>query len=178
MISIQQIHTADKEHYCFVENLFTTAFPKEERREISLQREYTDHKKHFHNNIILIDEVPVGFIVYWKFDSFFYVEHFAIDATKRDGGYGQKALDALKEQLKSPIVLEVEQPRDEISERRIRFYQRQGYQLWKNEYQQPPYRKKDNYLPMQLMVHGELDCDSDFELIKTTLYKEVYQVEN
>ncbi len=42
---------------------------------------------------------------------------------------------------------------------------------------QPPYREGDNYLPMKLMAKGELDRGTDFELIKRTLYKEVYQIE-
>ena len=178
MISIQRIHTTDKDHYCFAENLLTTAFPKEERRELTLQREYTDHNKLFNNNILLADEDPVGFISYWDFDEFLYVEHFAIDETKRSGGYGKMVLDALKEKLQRPIVLEVELPKNETSKRRISFYQRQGYQLWKKEYQQPPYRKGDNYLPMHLMVQGELSSATDFDQVKETLYKKVYQVEN
>jgi ribosomal protein S18 acetylase RimI-like enzyme len=178
MISIQRIQTTDKNSYCFAEKLLITAFPKEERRELSLQREYTDHNKHFHNNILLADNEPVGFISYWDFDEFLYVEHFAIDETKRSGGYGQQVLSALKEKVQRPIVLEVEMPENEISKRRIGFYQRQGFRLWENEYQQPPYREGDGYLPMLLMVQGELNSQAAFHQVKETLYKKVYGVEN
>jgi len=177
MISIQHIRTTDKDNYRFAENLLTTAFPKEERRELSLQRKYTDHNKQFNNNILLVDEDPIGFISYWDFDDFLYVEHFAIDETKRNGGYGKLVLNVLKEKLQRPIVLEVELPKDEISKRRISFYQRQGFQLWEKEYQQPPYRKGDNYLPMYLMIQGELNNSIDFDQVKDTLYKEVYLIE-
>jgi len=177
MISIQRIHTTDKEYYCFVENLFTKSFPKKERRDIALQREYTDSNNLFYNNILLAENEPVGFISYWNLGKFFYIEHFAIHETIRNHKYGQKALCSLEAMLKGPIILEVELPEDEISKRRINFYQRQGFQLWENEYMQPPYREGDNYLPMKLMVKGELDRGTDFELIKRTLYKEVYQIE-
>jgi ribosomal protein S18 acetylase RimI-like enzyme len=178
MISIQRIQTTDENSYCFAEKLLTTAFPKEERRELSLQREYTDHNKHFHNNILLADNEPIGFISYWDFDEFLYVEHFAIDETKRSGGYGQQVLSALKEMIQRPIVLEVELPENEISQRRISFYQRQGFRLWENEYQQPPYREGDSYLPMLLMVQGELNSKTAFDQVKETLYKKVYGVKN
>ncbi len=57
---------------------------------------------------------------------FYYIEHFAIDPSLRNGGYGKRVLevDELKKQLKGPIVLEVEEPNDEMSTRRIHFYKR------------------------------------------------------
>ncbi|BEH00487.1 GNAT family N-acetyltransferase [Bacteroides sedimenti] len=174
MITIQRIHTSDKEYYRFAENLLADAFPVEERRELSLQRDYTDHNNRFHNNILLSNEEPVGFISYWDFDRFCYVEHFAIDPSLRSNGYGQKVLTSLKEKLQCPIVLEVELPEEEISIRRIGFYQRHGFQLWKEEYQQPPYRKGDGYLPMWLMADGDLNCEKDFEVVRDCIYKEVY----
>lgn len=80
--------------------------------------------------------------------------------------------------INAPIVLEVELPNDEMSIRRIGFYERVNYKLWKNEYSQPPYRKGDEYLPMHLMVYGDLNSEKDFDRIKYNLYKEVYLVEN
>lgn len=106
------------------------------------------------------------------------MEHFAIDETKRNGGYGKLVLSALKEKLGRPIVLEVELPENETSKRRICFYQRQGFQLWKEKYQQPPYRGGDSYLPMLLMAQGELNSETAFDEVKVTLYKKVYGVEN
>lgn len=178
MVNIKQIRTVDTAHYSFVEELFTTAFPKEERRELTLQRDYTDNNPLFFNNIISDDDTPIGFITYWKFEDYYYIEHFAIHSSQRNGGYGKKVLEHIHKTLNSPIVLEVELPNDELSARRIGFYERVNYKLWKNEYSQPPYRKGDNYLPMYLMVYGDLNSEKDFERIKQNLYKEVYLVEN
>lgn len=178
MISINQIKTVNAEHYNFTEELLTTAFPKEERRELALQREYTDNNPLFFNNIILDKDIPVGFITYWKFEDYYYIEHFAIHPSQRNGGYGKKVLEHLHKTLNAPIVLEVELPNDEMSIRRIGFYERVNYKLWKNEYSQPPYRKGDDYLPMHLMVYGDLYSEKDFDRIKYNLYKEVYLVEN
>lgn len=93
-------------------------------------REYTDRTGNFYNNIIFDNETPVGFITYWDFNDFYYVEHFAIDPTLRNGGYGKKTLDYLCKELDRPIVLEVEMPVEEMAKRRINFYQRQGFVLW------------------------------------------------
>ncbi len=72
--------------------------------------------------------------------------------------------------------MEVERPLEEMAKRRINFYQRHGFTLWENDYYQPPYKPGDDYLPMYLMVHGELNAQKDFEEVKHRLYTEVYKV--
>ena len=178
MIRLQPISTSDLQHYKFMEELLIDAFPPEEYRQLEQLREYTDRTGNFHNNIIFDDDLPVGFITYWDFDSFYYVEHFATNPALRNGGYGKRTLEYLCNYLKHPIVLEVERPVEEMAKRRICFYQRQGFTLWKKDYCQPPYKPGDDFLPMYLMVHGELDCEKDFETIKKRIHKEVYGVKD
>ena len=69
MIRLQPISTSDLQHYKFMEELLTDAFPPEEYRQLEQLREYTDRTGNFHNNIIFDDDLPVGFITYWDFDS-------------------------------------------------------------------------------------------------------------
>lgn len=178
MISFQQISTSDIQLYKFMEELLTVAFPPEEYRELENLREYTDRVDNFHNNIIFDDETPVGFLTYWEFDSFYYIEHFAINPSLRNGGYGKRTLEHLLGIVKLPVVLEVEHPIEETAKRRISFYQRQGFRLWSNDYKQPPYRPGDTYLPMYLMVYGELSSEKDYQVIKEKLYDKVYGIHN
>lgn len=176
MLRLQRITTADTALYSYMEQLMVTSFPPEEYRNLTQLREYTDGKKHFYNNIIFDNDLAVGFITYWDFDKFYYAEHFAVDPARRNGGYGKKTLECLCQLLQRPIVLEVEMPEEEMAKRRIGFYQRQGFILWQHDYQQPPYKPGDCYLPMLLMVYGDLDCEKDFEAIKRRIYREVYNV--
>lgn len=177
MIRIESIRTTH-EAYDFVENLLISAFPEEERRELALQREYTDSNPLFRTNVIYQGEQPVGVITCWDFDTFSYIEHFAISPDCRNGGYGQKVLTRMDELLAKPIVLEVEMPTTELSNRRIGFYKRLGYTLWEKEYRQPPYHAGDGYLPMRIMAKGALNPESDFESVKAKLYKDVYNVKS
>lgn len=177
MITIEQIRTTDIDKYLFIEELLVSAFPQEEHRELSMQREFTDTNKLFHNNILLVEGSPIGLLSYWDFDHFIYVEHFAIHPDHRNGGIGQQALQSLQQKVQRPIVLEVELPTDEMSKRRIEFYQRQGFTLCQKSYQQPPYRKGDGLLPMYLMIQGSLDMEDVFNEVKAMIYKEVYQVD-
>lgn len=174
MIGFQRITTRETELYSYMEQLITQSFPPEEYRELKELRAYTDNKPEFYNNIIFHDDIPVGLLTYWDFRHFCYIEHFAIDPAKRNGGYGKDALNRLCQLLKRPIVLEVEMPEEEMAQRRIRFYCRQGFTLWEKPYQQPPYKAGDGYLPMRLMAYGNLDEEKDFETVKECLYREVY----
>lgn len=176
MIKLQRIKTADVDLYQFMENLITTAFPAEEYRALEQLREYTDKVELFHNNVILEDEHPIGLLTYWNFGEFYYIEHFATDPSMRNGGYGKKTLEYVCTQLGKPIVLEVERPEEEMAIRRIGFYQRQGFKLWKNDYLQPPYKEGDDFLPLYIMAHGDLNPDTDYETVKNKIHRFVYGV--
>ena len=76
-----------------------------------------------------------------------------------------------------PVVLEVEMPTEEMSRRRIGFYERLGFVLDCHVYFQPPYRKGEAFLEMRLMAHGELDLERSFEQVKTIIHQNVYGVE-
>lgn len=175
-MEIKRIKTTDTELYDYMENLLISSFPEDEYRELGELKEYTDHKPIFFNNIIFNEDKPVGFITYWDLKDFYYIEHFAIDPNQRNGGYGQKILYYLSGIMDKPIVLEVEHPIEEIARRRINFYKRQGFELWENEYFQPPYKIGYNNLPMYLMVKNGLDSKRDFEAVKNKIHKTVYNV--
>jgi hypothetical protein len=49
------------------------------------------------------------------------------------------------------MLLEVEPGEDEISRRRILFYERLGMKLCPFDYKQPPYRKNEKPFPMLIM---------------------------
>ena len=177
MLELQRITTADVDLYNFMEGLMKQAFPSAEYRDLNELRLYTDTKPHFYNNIIMEENRPIGFFTYWDFDTFYYAEHFAVDPSLRNGGYGKQVLALLRDTLSRPIVLEVEMPDNEMAQRRIGFYQRQGFALWNYPYLQPPYRQGDDFLPMYLMVYGNLQCEKDVEQVKDCIYREVYGIE-
>ena len=73
-----------------------------------------------------------------------------------------------------PIILEVEVPLDEMSKRRIGFYERLGFIL-RNDifYFQPPYEEGMNGLELKLMHTGNLEkslLEKYSEEIKKVVY--------
>lgn len=174
MIEIKRLISSESPYYPFVEQLLTLSFPPEEYRPLAEWKCYTDGKRIFHNQVILDDRQPVGLVTHWSFEHFCYIEHLAISPAARNGGYGGRILQLLQKELQQPIVLEVEEPVEELARRRIGFYQRHGFQLWTKPYLQPPYRPGDALLPMQLMAWGGLQEEEAYNEVKQTLYHEVY----
>ena len=171
-VIFKRIRDTKSDEYLFTEKLLVDSFPTDEYRTLDEQRECVVHRDNFHMNIIGSPAGAVGIISYWRFDTFTYVEHFAILPSLRNCGYGAAAIEKLIEQEKS-IVLEVEKPTDEASRRRIAFYRRCGLELCKQEYRQPAYRADSNEIPMHLMTQG-VDIENCFEHIKSNIYREVY----
>lgn len=174
-------HTSQQE-YLFVENLLRISFPASELRDDESQRYITDYNPLFSCYLISADagegrhEMPIGFITVWALGEFHYLEHFAILPEMRNKGYGGQAIRQIKESFRGLLVMEVEQPLEEMSARRIGFYQRNGFVLCRQEYAQPVCRKGEPAHPMCLMYAGRENIDSEFEMIKDTIYREVYGI--
>lgn len=161
--------------YSQAENLLVEAFPCNERRDLKAQRCNTDNNPMFRCYAILVDNEFSGILTTWTFPTFRYIEHFAISPEKRSAGIGAKALRQFIDMCESPIVLEVEIPLDDISNRRIGFYLRQGFSILENiEYYQPPYRNGDGILPMKLMVSNSMKNAVDIDNVRRNLYHHVY----
>lgn len=177
MIALQQINTLH-DYYPFVERLLASAFPQDERRDDEQQRAYTDGNEKFRCYLIRDRIQPIGLLTAWDFIDFVYIEHFAIHESLRNKGYGKQALRTFLQQTEVPVVLEVEMPRvkGDITHRRIAFYRRQGLSLRKMAYKQPPYREGDGWLPMKLMTYGKVKWERIAELVRDTIYREVYGV--
>lgn len=159
-----------------VEKTYNDSFPEAERRDFALVRELVRSNPLFTVYVLTRDEMYVGFITAWMFDGFAYVEHFAVETVARNGGIGAEALRLFLAFVATPVVLEVEMPVDEMSKRRIGFYERQGFVLDTHVYVQPPYRPGGDSLEMRLMTQGTLDLNQSFERVRDCLYKHVYGV--
>lgn len=171
-IKFKRVTDTANDEYIFAEKLLVESFPTDEYREIEEQRKNVKNHENFHMNIIYSQSVPVGIISFWRFNTFTYVEHFAILPTLRNREYGAAAIKKLIEKEKT-IILEVEKPIDETSRRRIAFYNRCGLTLCEKEYIQPAYRIDSNEVPMHLMSCG-IKLNETFEYIKNSIYCTVY----
>lgn len=176
MIVLREIDTSDL-CYAFVEHLWQSAFPIEERRDVDVQRYNVDRNDMFHCMLAEDKGQAVGFFTYWDFETYCYGEHFAIDDVFRNQGYGRDVLSALLRHIGKPLVIEVELPSNALSLRRIAFYQRNGLRVWEHfPYVQPPYRTGGSSIEMLLMATSDLDPMNVGHKVVRTIYSNVYGV--
>lgn len=162
-----------------VESLYIGSFPPVERRKFS-SVEVLLKKDNVPFNIIAAtegDELQ-GFLSYWDFGTFRYIEHFAVDVKKRGNGIGSGLLEHfIADCGKTPIVLEVELPEAYDARRRVDFYMRHSFIIWKRlHYVQPPYELENGSLEMKLMtlqVNDQAKVAEMGEIIKREVYKSI-----
>jgi ribosomal protein S18 acetylase RimI-like enzyme len=163
-----------KTHVEFSKNLYENSFPEEERREFSqLIDIYKNHKLEL--NIIIQENQLVGILNQWKFDEVLYIEHLAIHPEYRNKKIATKLLEELSKKHKT-IVLEVELPTDEVSRKRIAFYQRAGFCIEPYNYYQPPYRKGEKAIQMHIMTKTKTPIKKEeYQTIIDIIRKKVYE---
>lgn len=121
--------------------------------------------------------MPAGFLAVWEFESFIYIEHFAVDPALRNSGTGSAMLQELVKQYQKPICLEVELPEDELTRRRIGFYERNGFVFNEYPYIQPPISKGKSPVPLRIMTYKSEITREEFQKMKEILYRRVYKCE-
>lgn len=153
---------------------YEVSFPLEERREFAQLRQLFGCCD-MHLNVLIEAQQPVGFIIYWQWDDVLYIEHFAIDPEQRGKQFGEKALQLITSLNYSYIFLEVELPDNQISQRRVRFYERQGFVLNPYAYKQPPYKAGGADIPMKVMSIPAIADVTMFTRLSSLLKEKVYE---
>lgn len=158
-------------HLSQIRKIYEEAFPEIERRTFSNLCAAFERFPYVRLHLISESDTVVGFIIYWEFTEFIYVEYFAISEEFRGVGIGRKAFSEFAERQAKPIVIEVEPPDNDLARRRVGFYERIGFTLRDVEYIQPPYHPNLPDLPLLLMTYGAIDFPKAFSNIKSEIYR-------
>lgn len=157
-------------------DLMKASFPSDEYRIYDEQKALLDNP--FYQVFVLKDSdnnSVKAFIAVWEFEDFAFIEHFAVNRHYRNAGIGAKMLIKLVDLLEKTICLEVEPPEDELTSRRIGFYQRNGFFLNHYPYTQPSISKGKNTIPLLIMTSCKPVSKEEFESYKKVLFKKVYK---
>ncbi len=132
-------------------SLYTGSFPLcEQRMERDQAKVLQDRRYHF--TLFFENERFTGLIGYWEFEEYVYIEHYAIDPTLRGGGYGSRILGEFIREAGRPVILEIDPVEDELSMKRLRFYQRLGFASNPYEHRLPRYRSGEEHQEMFLHI--------------------------
>ena len=171
-----KIENSDSQEFKDAWEIYESSFPSDERRTLKLQKELIKNNQ-YNFFIVTKNNVLVAIITDWNFEDFLFVEHLAVKEDLRGKGIGTELLKEYISKNKQKIVLEVERPETEIATKRIKFYEKIGFNLNDFDYIQPAYGKEKNPVPMLLMTYPEKITDSEFSTIREKLHIVVYELQ-
>lgn len=171
---MKQLELLSKNEFEEVFKIMEESFPIDERREKSGQEKILSDSYYRLYGYKRETHIAAFFAV-WEFPEFSFIEHFAVEKSSRNLGIGAKLLQELLGMIKKPVVLEVELPVEELAERRIGFYKRNGFQLNDYEYEQPAMSEKGKAIPLKIMSYPDTLSEKAFEGVRDQLYISVYK---
>lgn len=150
-MNLIKIQPEDKSLINEIYNSYCSSFPEDERRnEKQFFDLFTTEKAEILS--VVFEEKNVGYLIIWKLENdIVFVEHFEVFPQYRNMKLGSKILEKLHQEF-SKLVLESEPAElNEIAERRINFYKRNGFEVIDENYIQPAYDKTKNSMNLWLL---------------------------
>ncbi|KMK77559.1 GNAT family N-acetyltransferase [Alkalihalobacillus pseudalcaliphilus] len=157
--------------------LMQDSFPPDEYRPYHHQRALLDNPFY---QIYMYEEHDelVAFFATWQSQEFIFLEHFAVQASFRNGGLGTKLLQAFLQQSKQSVIIEIEPPTNgDLEKRRAKFYERNGFSLSKWGYIQPALAKGYDPVPLVLMAYPQPLSFASYLEFKGWVFQHVYKNE-
>ncbi|NLJ14461.1 MAG: GNAT family N-acetyltransferase [Ignavibacteria bacterium] len=177
MIDLKKINNTSLLEFKKLYELYEQAFPEVERRNYDILLELVEKENLMNFSAIMFNQEIVGLLVFWNFEDFIFVEHFAIFENMRNTNLGSKTIEYFLDKHKGKnIVGEIEHPTNEINIRRKKFYQKYGFEVVDENYIQPTYSKYGNGIPLLLLAKEKM-TKKEIENCKKIIRKEVYKCE-
>ena len=151
--------------------LYQDSFPVEERRDEKEQQRVLK-KDAYHFDFIMNDDNFVGVMLYWETNEFVFLEHFVTFPELRGKGYGKDALSLLKSKNKT-IILEIETPIDEITQRRYGFYKRNGFIMNPYYHIQAKYHLGDEDFELKVLSYPNVLTKEEYSSFYEYMTREI-----
>lgn len=138
----------DTDRWDKVWTLYEESFPLAEKRKKD------DHLRAMEDNRFYPlsawdGEKLIGLMFFWEWDSYRYLEFLAVNPELRGQSFGSQMLRTLRDSSHT-IILEIDPLSNELSVRRLQFYERAGYTLTPYRFLHLPYRL--DAAPQELLI--------------------------
>lgn len=130
-------------------DIYKVSFPVNEQRNYA-QQEKAFADARYYLLTMIEDGKVLSFVAYWDFNTYIYIEHLAVNPELRGKNIGSHMLNRFAEKAGKTILLEIDPVKDEVSEKRLRFYQKLGYKMNPYPHFHPAYNSV--YPPHELLV--------------------------
>lgn len=150
-------------------NLYEESFPAHERRSREAQLKAFDDPSC--RGMIVTDENnrTAAILFYWLYDSTVYLEFLAVHPRMRGRNIGTAVMERiLSSHSGCSVILEIEPPQDELTVRRLHFYERLGFTANDYPYIHPSYRIGEEACPhpLTLLSHGRKLTPEEFRTFR------------
>ncbi|MFB4212660.1 GNAT family N-acetyltransferase [Shouchella sp. JSM 1781072] len=165
--------TLKDEQFDELYQLFEESFPQDEFRSYTVQKGLLDRENY---NVYIYEQNQdiAAFFAVWETEDFVFLEHFAVREAYRNGGLGGKLLKHMLEEVNKPVIIEVEPPDDELKQRRVAFYERNGFHFSSYGYIQPALGEDRQPMPLNVMAYPQPLNDERFYVFKDWIFAELY----
>jgi GNAT superfamily N-acetyltransferase len=151
----KRIRSTDQVEFVDFWNLYNFSFPFIERRSIVQQERIFTNSSYILESFYE-DKIYIGFLSYWSFEGYIYLEHFAINEVHRGAGYGSKILRNLINETDKLVILEIDPIIDSISQSRLNFYKSIGFVQNDFDYKVQAYQNKTEVYDLIIMSLGRM----------------------
>ena len=132
------IERKDSERWDMVWNLYENSFPIAERRKLKDHMRACENE-HFHPISIWENNLLIGIAFYWEWSNYRYIEYMAVPPEMHGQGYGSQIIKQIRDS-EHTIILEIDPLINELTVRRLQFYERAGFTLTPYRFMHLPYR--------------------------------------
>lgn len=133
-----RLRSSDEKYFNQAWAIYEQSFPVFEQRLLRDQQAAMKDEE-FYFIAIVEEERVIAIVGYWIYPHFIYIEHLAVHPEVRGQKIGTKVLHELRE-LQKTLILEIDPPVDNISIKRLHFYENVGFKLNDYPHVHPAYR--------------------------------------
>lgn len=172
MVENEVVRTMTHTDWGIIWRIYRDSFPlHEQRQEQHQQAKMLD--PNFHCQIFRQNGKILGFIFWWECNELVYIEHFAINPALRGQNYGSHLLATFCKTVGRNVILEIDPPEDEVSIRRLRFYQTLGFCLNDYPHVHPAYQPSYEGHVLRVLSHPNPLSNNEYNKFKRLLEVQV-----
>ncbi len=149
-----RIDQSDTERWNKVWDLYESSFPTAEKRREKDHIRAINNPQFFPMSAWEGNEL-IGIVFYWEWSSYRYLEYLAVNTELRGKSFGSQLLRHLCDKGHT-IILEIDPLVNEISVRRLQFYERAGYTLTPYRYMHLPYRLETEIQELLILSYPQM----------------------
>lgn len=176
---MEKIRIDSTEHplYAAFQEIYAGSFPVFEQR-TETQQQAAFSSAEYCLTAYTENGTLTGFMAYWTFGEYVYVEHFAMSPTVRGKGLGSRALEEFVTGNPRTVLLEIDPVTDAVSAARLRFYERCGFHANGYRHIHPPYREGYAGHPLVVLSSGRPVTPDEYARFARDLAETVMKLGN